>query len=64
MTATTEAIKCLPWIAPNKRMLKEYDISMATAHWVCNKILFKEEVMNGLISRGVDTTPHVRYGYF
>ena len=64
MTATTQVTKPLPWIAPNKTMSKEYDISMATVHFECNKMLFKEEAMNGLISRGVDTTPHVRYGYF
>jgi len=45
-------------------MLKEYDISMATAHLECNKMLFKEEVMNGLMSRGVDTTLHAKCGCF
>ena len=64
MTVTTEAIKPLRWIAQNKTMLKEYDTSMATAHFEYSKMLFKEEVMNGLMSRGVDTTLHAKSGCF
>ena len=64
MTVTTEAIKPLRWIAQNKTMLKEYDTSMATVHFEYSKTLLKEEVMNGLMSRGVDTTLHTKSGCF
>ena len=64
MTVTTEVTKPLPWTAPNKTMSKEYDISMATEHSEYNKMLFKEEAMNGWMSRGVAITLLARYGCF
>ena len=50
--------------AEQKTMLKEYDTSMATVHFEYSKTLLKEEVMNGLMSRGVDTTLHAKSGCF